>query len=195
VLAELLKSIDMGAYYSFTEMTGESAFLAQMFTIGDWLGSYIGIGVAAMLAVGFLVLQQRLWAATLTVASIALAILAAESMRRILPAHRPANAVRLVATEEMVRSFPSREVLTFTLAASWLLFAGWMYLRRAAARAALLAVITVLILWVAMSQLMLGVHFVTDVAAGLFAGIALALLASRLFVQPTVATMSRGVSH
>ncbi len=44
-----------------------------------------------------------------------------------------------------------------------------------------------LIKWVAISELILDLHFVTDVAAGLFGGLALALFATRFWTAtPTL---------
>ena len=179
MLLELLKSVDDGTYYSLDHATRQFDSLANLMRLGDWLGSYVAVGILLLLTLILFILQARFRAAQLTLAASLVGVAIVEALRAILPAQRPAVASSSVDAAEMLCSFPSGKVFMFTLVAVLLLFAAWGVLHRAPARLLLTTTMVVLILWIAMSQLMLGLHFVTDVAAGLFGGLALALLAGR----------------
>jgi membrane-associated phospholipid phosphatase len=181
VLADLLKSIDLGTYYSFNEAINRFPALHDLMHVGNWIGSYIGVGVLTGAAIIVLLVQGRTRGAVIVLGALIVAALGVELLRLSVPANRPDVAAALVGEDEMLRSFPAREVLTFTLATTLLLVAIWPSLYHWMARPILTADLVILVLWVAMSQLMLGLHFVTDVAAGLFGGLALGLLAGRFY--------------
>ncbi len=180
---ELLKSIDKGAYYAFSEEIKKSSLLVQLLQAGDWVGSYIGVVLVMALACALLLTQSRVRAAAVAAIAVALGALAVEGVHAAVPVPRPDNAANLVNATEMLHSFPAREVFTFTLAGTLLVFAAWGSLQSWPGRLTVTAVVIVLVLWVAMSQIMLVLHFVTDVAAGLFGGLALALLVTRLIAR------------
>jgi undecaprenyl-diphosphatase len=181
VLVEFLKSVDDGAYYSLDHTARQIGRIEQAMRLGDSLGTYLGVAAVLLFALILLAVQRRWRAALGVLVAFVFGVALVETMRTLLPAPRPLVARRSVDAAEMMRSFPSSKVFLFTLAAVFLLFALWPISTRKSARALLTPGVVVLILWVAMSQLMLGLHFVTDVSAGLFGGIALALLASRFF--------------
>jgi membrane-associated phospholipid phosphatase len=192
VLLELLQSVDKGTYYSFSDAAQKHSLLATIAQIGHLLGSYIGIGLFALLTLILLLVQGRRRAAVATVFALAVGVAGVETLRSRVPAARPDAVAGSVSADEMQRSFPSSEVFSFTMVATLFLISAWGALL--SARGALAAgtirwvlagLVTVLILWVAMSELLLDLHFVTDVAAGLFGGLALALLAHRFFEPVT----------
>jgi hypothetical protein len=180
VISELLKSIDKGAYYAFSEMLKESPGLLWILQAGEWVGSYIGAVLLMALACVLLFAQARYRAPAIIAIGFVLAALAVEAMPRAIPVPRPDNAANRVDSGEMQRSFPARAVFTFTLAGALLVFAAWGSLPGWGARAVMLGAVAVLILWVAMSEIMLVLHFVTDVAAGLLGGLAVALFITRI---------------
>jgi membrane-associated phospholipid phosphatase len=191
VLVELLKSIDDAAYYSLNHLTQQLKWLANVMRLGDSLGSYLAIGIVILLALVLCLLQTRFRAAQVTLAAFLLGVVIVETVRFLVPAHRPAVAAGSVDAAEMLRSFPANKVFLFTLAASLLLLAARGIVERKTVQAVLTLLVIVLVLWVAMSQLMLGLHFVMDVAAGLFGGLALTLLASRFIPASIPAPSAR----
>jgi membrane-associated phospholipid phosphatase len=186
VLVELLRSIDKGAYYSFNDLVQKFATLRAFAQLGDLIGSYLGVGVLAILTLMLLLLQGRLRAVVVVLVVAAVGAASVEALRALIPAARPDAVAGAITSDELVRSFPSREVFSFTLVAALFLATAWVSLARSKTRWLLAGVVTIVILWVAISQLLLDLHFVSDVAAGLFGGLALALLAHRFFETPGV---------
>jgi undecaprenyl-diphosphatase len=180
MLVDLLKSMDYGGYYFFDWAATHNPWLANIMLPARWIGSY-GVGVVFMLVVICFVSQRRIPAALVSFGVLAGGVLGVEILRYAVAAHRPANAQKLVDAAEMLRSFPAREVFAFTLVGTLLLIAAWATLPNTALRMLLSVGVIALMLWVALSQLVLGLSFVTDVMAGLAGGLALALLASRFF--------------
>src|SRR5438874_8768584 len=125
----MLNSIDLGAYYSFSELTQKPGSVFVPLQLGWWLGGYVGVAVLAIGTSLLLVRQRRASAAILALAAIVLVSFGVEIVHNIVPVQRPANAARLVVSAQMTRSFPSREVLTFALAATLLVFAAWSSVR------------------------------------------------------------------
>jgi membrane-associated phospholipid phosphatase len=181
MLVELFKSMDYGGYYFFRHLARQNPEILPAFRLGDWLGSYFVVGFMFLVAVILLLVQARTRAAQVSVGAFVLGVIFVEILRNVVAAHRPPDAQDLVDADEMLRSFPAREVFTVTLAGVLLLFAAWGSVRKTPLRLLLTAAVVVLLLWVAMSQLILGLHFVTDVMGGLAGGIGLGLLASRFF--------------
>ncbi len=180
MVVDLLKSMDYGGYYFFDWAAIHNPVLADIMLPARWVGSY-GAGVVSLLAVVCLVAQRRIPAALISFGALAAGILGVEILRYAVAAHRPANAQHLVNAAEMMRSFPAREVFAFSLAGTLLILAAWPSLPNTALRVLLTAGIVALMFWVALSQLVLGLSFVTDVMGGLAGGLAVALLARRLF--------------
>lgn len=179
-VVDILNSLDDSAYNTFDDWMKNSQALAAAMRLGDQLGSYVAVGVVLAIALLLLVVQGRPRAAQLGLAAAALGIALVEMVRRVVPAQRPDAALHLVGDEEMWRSFPAGKMLLFTLAAALLLFTGWSALHRKTAKLLLTTALVTLCVWVALSQLMLALHFVSDVLAGVFAGLVLAMIANRL---------------
>jgi membrane-associated phospholipid phosphatase len=185
MLVELFKSMDYGGYYFFRHLARQNPEILPPFRLGDWLGSYFVVGFVFLVAVILLLVQARTRAAQVALGAFVLGVIFVEILRNVVAAHRPPDAQDMVEADEMLRSFPAREVFTVTLAGVLLLFAAWGGLHTTTLRLLLTAAVVGLLLWVAMSQLILGLHFVTDVMGGVTGGIGLGLLASRFF--PAVA--------
>jgi membrane-associated phospholipid phosphatase len=175
--------MDYGGYYFFDFAATQHPWLAEVMLPARWVGTY-GVGIVFALAMIFLVIERRLPAALIGIGALAVGVLCVDMLRDTIAAQRPANAQKLVDADEMLRSFPAREVFAFTLAGTLLLVATWTVLPNTALRLLLMTGVVALILWVALGQLVLGLSYVTDVMAGLAGGLALALLASRFFATP-----------
>jgi membrane-associated phospholipid phosphatase len=183
MLVDLLKTMDFGGYYFFDFAATHHPWLAEVMLPARWVGSY-GVGIVFALGVSCLLIQRRLPAVLISIGALTAGVLGVEMLRYAIAADRPANAQKLVDADEMLRSFPAREVFAFTLAATLLLVAAWTLLPNTALRLVLTAGIVALVLWVALSQLVLGLNYVSDVMAGLAGGLALTMLASRFFATP-----------
>jgi membrane-associated phospholipid phosphatase len=181
MLVELFRSMDYGGYYFLRHLAGQNPQILPAFVLGDRLGSVLVVALTIVVAVILLARQGRNQTAQVALGAFALGVILVEILRNVVAAHRPPDAQDLVDADEMLRSFPAREVFTFTLAGVLLVFSAWGSLHKTTLRLLLTTAVVVLVLWVAMSQLVLGLHFVTDVMAGLAGGVALALLASRFF--------------
>jgi len=190
MLVDLFKEVDAGGYEAFQHLTKQQPELLTPMQLGTWISGYIGVGCLLLLAVVVFVVRGRTRSAQVSLAAFVIGLILVETMRHTVGARRPGNAETFLAPEEMTRSFPARGVFLFTLAGVLFIFAAWGALASTWTRLLVAVVVVVLVLGVALSQLMLQLHFVTDVVGGLFGGLALALLASRFFagrrdVSPT----------
>ena len=181
MLVDMFKEVDGGGYEFFQYLTKQNPALLDPMQLGTWISSYIGVGLALLLAVLLYVLHGRTRAAQVSLAAFLFAVVLVEVLRHLVGARRPGNAEAFVDADEMTRSFPARGVFLFSLCGVLLLFAAWGALSSTWKRVLVSANIVALILGVAFSQLVLQLHYVTDVIGGLFGGLALALLATRFF--------------
>lgn len=176
MVVHLLQSIDKGAYYAFSEMLhGTPEFRLPLQTV-EWAGALLMAAIACVL----LFTQGCARAAALVAAAFFVGAVGVAALQHLLAIPRPENAARMVGATDMLHGFPAGEVFAFTLAGTLLVYAVWRSQLQWFLRLALVIGVIALILGLAMSQIMLVLHFVTDVAAGLFGGLALALLVTRL---------------
>jgi membrane-associated phospholipid phosphatase len=180
-MVELLTNTDYGTYYFFRHEAQQLPGLDVAMQLGDLLATAVAASLVLMLATILFVMRGELRAALVGVLIFMAGVILVEIFQNLLAVQRPAYAGELVSAAEMARSFPARGVFIFTLASTLLLFAAWCSLHHTGLRLLVTANLTVLVLWAAMSQLALGLHFVTDVIGGLVGGLALALLATRFF--------------
>jgi undecaprenyl-diphosphatase len=80
---------------------------------------------------------------------------------------------------EVGYSMPSGHALNAALGCGLLLVLGWAWLGARGLRAPAVAVAVVVVLAAALDRLVLGVHYLTDVTAGVAVGLAVALVAAR----------------
>jgi undecaprenyl-diphosphatase len=138
----------------------------------------------ALVAAVILMARGRGRAGILTLAVAGLGYFAVTMMQGAIARERPPDARNLVSADEMLHSFPARNVFLFTLAIALLMFALWDITPGRLLRGVLVVVSTGLVVLLCLSQFYLGLHFVTDVVAGLVGGLLLALLARSLSPPP-----------
>jgi hypothetical protein len=189
MLVNLLQGMDNGGYYFFRHKAQHYPDLVPVMQVGDAVGSLVLIVVLAVLAVLLFLARGQARAAGVSAAFFVLGVVLVEAVRHLLPGRRPEDAQNYLDAEEMLHGFPARSVFLFTVAGILFLYAIGPALTGRLQRGLMTACVVVLVLWVCMSQLFLGLQFVTDVMAGLAGGVALGLLAGR-FLPPS--RVSRG---
>jgi membrane-associated phospholipid phosphatase len=179
MFVDTLKEVDDGGYHFFYQITQQVPAVVPVMRMGDWLGTYLAACVLLLLVIVLFLRGQRNGAAFVSLAVFLLGVFFVEVVCRLVEAPRPSNAETQVDAMEMTRSFPARGVLMFAMTAVLLHVAIWTSGKRLALQLLLTAAVPLLVSWVAVSQLALGLHFVTDVVGGLAGGAALGLLATR----------------
>jgi undecaprenyl-diphosphatase len=174
---DLLDGIDWGTYYTFQFYTERMPGLHNLMIWGDWLGSYVA--VAILLALSVIISPSSGRVRTTVVIAIAFAIGSGlvVGVKHATHRMRPPDAQKLLDQAELSRGFPSGTVLLGTFGSLLLAVGCERRIQRAAWRLAPYTVASVVIVFICVSQLWLGLNFVTDVLAGLAGGIALALTA------------------
>ncbi len=125
VLEDLLKSVDLGTYYSFHELAQNRKALHDAMQLGDWLGSYVGVGLLMLLTLTLLLVQGRIQPALVTVCAFIVGVAGVEMLRCAVPAQRPVVVAATVGDDEMLRSFPRARCLPLHLRARcWCLRPG-----------------------------------------------------------------------
>jgi undecaprenyl-diphosphatase len=169
---DLFHALDYGTY-SFFHFAAQSApaVYTDLMRGGDLLGGYFGVGIILALTVAFAPSPKRLRVAVVVIAAFFLGAMLVEGLKWASYRSRPETAT------EMTSSFPSRAV--FLSAFAWSMLAAsleWRMSRRWA-RAVVYVPAVLGIVFICVSQLWLGLGWVTDVLAGLAGGIGLVLVA------------------
>jgi undecaprenyl-diphosphatase len=169
--------LDWATYYFFRFQANRAPFLHDVITLGDWLGGYAAIALVTAVAVAVALVGSRWRLAGAIVMALVFGVLLVEGTRLATQRPRPPDAQNFLPGAAASPGFPSRGV--FLAAVAWLLLAvalerpSW----RRGKRVGVYAGAALLIVCVCLSQLLLGLHFLTDVLAGLAGGVGLALLA------------------
>jgi undecaprenyl-diphosphatase len=170
-----IHGLDWGTYYFFRDQRrGGTVNFEPVMLVGRELGSYLALGLAALLIFTFLC--RRGWPrAPLLFAMMAiLAVALEQGLKRLVHRPRPPDAELWLAGPSF--GFPSSSALL----SSFLLVAfavTWIAcIPRRGRRVLMGGIGTALVLFIGTSQLYLGLHFVTDLFAGWTAGVLLGLL-------------------
>jgi undecaprenyl-diphosphatase len=181
---DLFEGLDWGTYYFFRFQANSAPHLQGLMQIGDLIGSYLGAVVLLPLAVAATRQSGRWRMALVVVAAFFFGGMLVEGTKVATQRPRPLDAQNILGTPEMSSSFPSRAV--FLAAFAWLILAAALERRttRKSFRIAIYLAAAPGIVFVCVSELWLGLHFVTDVLAGLAGGIGLALVARWAALEP-----------
>ena len=180
-LIDLLNGIDYGAYAFFGFQLNQRPELRLFFQAGanifacPWF--LITLGIAA---VGLLALQKRRSTFFLALAAGLLAFAVVEGVQRVHPRARPADSQNHPELVRQAASYPSRGVFFLVLAGSLAAYAAETLFRKRRWKVLVHALVIIPILWLCLSEIALGLHFVTDVIAGITGGGGLAMLVRAL---------------
>jgi undecaprenyl-diphosphatase len=138
--------------------------------------------VAVLLACAAVWAAGRRRAAVVGAVALAAGSLLGVGLKLLIQRPRPAWGQPVAV--EVGYSMPSGHALNAALGCGLLLVLGWAWLARRGLRAPAVAAAVVVVLAAALDRLVLGVHYLTDVTAGVAVGLAVALLAARFGAAP-----------
>lgn len=133
--------------------------------------------VAVLLACAAVWTAGRRRAAVVAAVALAAGGLLGVGLKLLVQRPRPAWGQPVAV--EVGYSMPSGHALNAALGCGLLLVLGWAWLGARGLRAPAVAVAVVVVLAAALDRLVLGVHYLTDVTAGVAVGLAVALVAAR----------------
>jgi undecaprenyl-diphosphatase len=172
---QLLEGLNWGTYYFFRFEANRARALQDFMLAGDWLGSYLGVALVLTLALICTPGAQRPRAFLVASAGFLFAALLVEGLKAAIDRSRPPDAEKILGAN-MSSSFPCRAVLFAAFALIMLARALEHWTPGRVQRAAVYAAAGLGVVLVCVSELWLGLHWLTDVLAGLSGGIALALV-------------------
>ena len=156
---------------------GSRVRLAQLIT---HLGSTLVLTVIVVVVTLYLaVFHRRRRQALYLITTAVLGVTVNNIIKTMVGRSRPhfSNAV----AHALGKSFPSGHAMNSTVVYGALLLLAWRPLRTTARRALALGATTVIITAIAASRVVLGVHYVTDVVAGVVLGAAFVLASAAAF--------------
>jgi undecaprenyl-diphosphatase len=158
--------------------------LTVVFRTVTGLGAGVGLFVVALLVTAYAMWRLRsAWPGLLVVATVAGTELVSLTSKALIQRSRPPMQDWL--TQATGYAYPSGHTLHSVCTYGVLAFIGCCLTRTLWARTAVIVAATVMILTIALSRIYLGVHWLTDVLGGVFAGLALL----------TVAIVVVGIAH
>ena len=171
---DLFNGMDWGAYNSFRYAANRLPEVNQSMRLISGLGS-LAVNLVLLVIAVLIMPQSRAalgWRVPSSVTFL-LGVLINEGVNGLAHRLRPADAENVLGADPMYSSFPSRGVLMAAFA--WLMLALALERRfaRRAMRVMIYAVAALAIVLVCVSQLWLGLHWVSDVLAGLAGGLGL----------------------
>ena len=181
----ILDAVDWGGYAHFRFLASHQPGVVDAMQVVDQLGaSDITFNVLALLALIVYAARGRSRALAVSLAVLLVGYAVATFLPPLIGRERPPDAQEMVGPDAMYDSFPARGVLLFTLAITLLAHAVAEALPTRTTRLLPHAVAAGLVVALCLSQFYLGLHFVTDVVAGLLGGLLLAVLARQLSARP-----------
>ena len=175
---DAIESLDVGVYSHFSLQRARYPELLPIMQMAYYLSDYLSIGVLFSLAALLFLLQGKRRSAQVTAISLAAALVLLFSVRFLVPRRRPDDAQNWLGPEHMLGSYPSAGVFLFLLAMIMLGFAIWN-LARPWLRGLYILTATALTVWVCMSQLLLALHYLTDILGAMAAATFIGWVASR----------------
>lgn len=176
---DAIETVDWGAYAHFTFIADKYPAILPFMKAHYYASGYVVLsGLMALVFLVF-VMQKRTRAALTAALGFVASMAIIEVSRLLVPRRRPPDAQNLLGANDMIGSYPSGGVFLFMLVMICFAFALWPWLRTGVKRGLFVTVATVLTISVALSQLVLAIHFVSDVAGGIVGATIVGLVVSK----------------
>ena len=191
-MIDLLNGIDYGAYAFFGFQLNQHPELRPFFETAahifacPWFLIPLAIAALALLA-----MQKRELTFVLAAAALLMGFAVVEGVQSVHSRVRPADSQNHPELVRQAASYPSRGVFFLVLAGSLVAYSAETFFSKRRWKILVHALVIVPILWLCLSEIALGLHFVTDIIAGITGGGGLALLVrglDRRHSLPTAAT-------
>ncbi len=154
----------------------QSKGLTNFFKVFTHFGSMITV---AILAVIMAIICKPIWVKIFAVVNVGAVAVFCWIVKHIVKRPRP-EGIALI--EETGFSFPSAHTMGSVVFYGFLIFLIWKYLKNKPLKITLTIVLSIFAIMIGYTRVYLGVHYATDVLAGMFAGIAYLAVAIVLFV-------------
>lgn len=154
----------------------QSNGLTNFFKIVTHFGSMITVAILALIMA---IVCKPIWVKIFAVANVGFVAVFCWIVKHIVTRPRP---VGIALIEETGYSFPSAHTMGSVVFYGFLIFLVWKYFKNKPVKITLSIVLSTFALLIGYTRVYLGVHFATDVLAGLLAGIAYLAVAIVLFI-------------
>lgn len=154
----------------------QSKGLTNFFKILTHFGSMITV---AILAVVMAIVCKPIWVKIFAVVNVGAVAVFCWVVKHIIKRPRP---IGIALIEETGFSFPSAHTMGSVVFYGFLIFLIWKYLKNKPIKISLTIFLSAFALLIGYTRIYLGVHYASDVLAGIFAGLAYLSVAIILFV-------------
>ena len=186
-MLDKITSLDHGTHAHFHFMIRQHPELVPPMQLANQLGGYVGSCAVLALAILVWLARGQARAALITLLGFLGSFGLIEAIRAFVKRERPDDAAdtlartvdplgQLLGLDPRVGGFPAPGVFLFTLALLLLLFALLPLATTKTTRTLLAVPAVLLILWMTMGQLMLSMHYLTDIVPALVASICVAFV-------------------
>ena len=178
-----IEALDVGVYSHFDQLL--SSGLAELLKPAVYLSGYVAVGSLFFLSVLILLLQGRRRSALFAALAPAVAFAVLFGIRFLVPRRRPNNAGKWIEVTDLTGSYPAAGLFLFMVAvivlgaALWRISGIWL-------RFAYVMVAWTLTAYVCMAELMLSLHFLTDIIGALVAAAALGWIVVQCISEPLI---------
>ena len=154
----------------------QSKGLTNFIKVFTHFGSMITI---AILAVIMAIVCKPIWVKIFAVVNVGFVAVFCFVVKHIIQRPRP-EGIALI--EETGFSFPSAHTMGSVVFYGFLIFLVWRYLKNKPIKITLTVILSIFIILIGYTRIYLGVHYATDVLAGIMAGIAYLAVVIMLFI-------------
>lgn len=182
---DAIEALDWGAYADFSFKSEKYPVIVPVMSTGVSLGNYVVIAILLIIALALYLAKKKYRSAIVALICFALSIGLIALVRFLVPRRRPENAERWLGPDAMQGSYPAASVFLFMLAMILIGFALWNWTENRLYRGSFVIVATLWTVWVCMSQMFLGLHFLTDILGAIVGATLMSWLAFKFMEKPS----------
>jgi membrane-associated phospholipid phosphatase len=191
---DAIDTIDWGAYAHFAFVAQKHPGVAEFMSFPYYISTYAAVlAIMASVCIFFL-LQNRSRAALATSLGLIFSMGIIEFCRLLVPRVRPPDAENWLGPNERLGSYPSAGVFLFMLTMIFLGFALWRWLPTVGMRLLFVLLAVALTVSVAIGQLFLALHYVSDIVGGIVGAATVGYVVSRFLDTPISPTDGATIS-